>query len=129
MTNPPVAKIDSHEYEIHGVHFKDNYYWLRNKGTDDVIQYLDAENDYTSSIMSHTEDIQKKLFEEMKGRIKETDESVPIRNGDYFYYHRTVAGKNYNIHCRKYHSLDAPEEVILDINELAEGKKFTRVAA
>ncbi|MFW9786133.1 MAG: S9 family peptidase [Candidatus Thorarchaeota archaeon] len=129
MANPPVAKKESYEFEIHGVKFKDDYYWLRNKGTSEVEEFLNAENDYTNSIMAHTEPLQKALFVEMKGRIKETDESVPMKIGDYYYYHRTVEGKNYNIHCRKLKSLDAPEEVILDINVLAEGKKYTKVAA
>ncbi|MFW9834719.1 MAG: S9 family peptidase [Candidatus Thorarchaeota archaeon] len=129
MTKPPVAMIVPHEYEIHGVRIKDNYYWLRNKGKNDVIQYLEAENKYSNAVMAHTKDFQKKLFEEMKSRIKETDESVPMRIGDYYYYHRTEEGKNYNIHCRKFNSLDAQEEIILDINSIAEGKKFTRVAA
>lgn len=124
MPEPPVAKKESHVYEIHGLKITDDYFWLRNKDTEDVISYLEAENKYTEEMMTDTTDLQNQIFAEMKGRIKETDESVPMKNGDYYYYHRTVKGKNYRIYCRKYKSLTAPEQIILDGNVLAEGKKF-----
>ena len=86
--------------------------------------YLDAENAYTDAFMKETAPLQEKLYDEMLGRIQETDLSVPYRKGDYFYYSRTEEGKQYPIYCRKHGSLDAPEEVTLDLNELAKGERF-----
>src|ERR1035438_9400791 len=86
-------------------------------------------NAYTEAVMKPTEGFQKKLYAEMLGRIKETDVEVPYREGEYFYYVRTEAGKQYGIRCRRKSSMDAPEEVLLDINELAKGQAFMSVAA
>lgn len=105
----------------------DNYFWLRDKKNPEVRAYLDAENAYTDEMMKPTEPLQKKLYEEMLSRVKETDVDVPYKEGNYYYYSRTEAGKQYQIRCRKKGSLDAPEEVILDINELAKGQKFMSV--
>ncbi|MHA1934913.1 MAG: S9 family peptidase [Candidatus Thorarchaeota archaeon] len=129
MSNPPVAKKEPHFLEIHGQKIRDDYFWLRMKDTEDVISYLKAENKYTSEKTAHTKELQEKLFLEMKGRIKETDESVPMKIDDYYYYYRTEEGKSYSIHCRKFNSLDAPEEIILDENLLAEGKKYMKVGS
>ncbi len=129
MIIPPVAKKKPREFEIHGVTFKDDYFWLRNKKTDEVISYLNDENAYTTEMMKHTEKLQELLFQEMKERIKETDESAPIKVGEYYYYFRTEKGKNYRIHCRKHESLDAPEEVILDENLLAEDQKYMQLGS
>jgi oligopeptidase B len=129
MPKPPVAKKETHESEIHGVKLRDDYFWLRKKDAAEVIGYLEAENAYMTKMTSHTSDFQTKLFEEMKGRIKETDVSVPMKIDDYFYYFRTEEGKNYRIHCRKFESLDAEEEVILDENLLAEGKEYLKVSS
>jgi len=129
MKTPPVARRKPREFEIHGVTFKDDYFWLRNKETDEVISYLNDENAYTTEMMAHTEELQELLFQEMKNRIKETDESAPIKVGEYYYYFRTEEGKNYRIHCRKHESLDAPEEVILDENLLAEGQKYMQIGS
>ncbi|MHA2046388.1 MAG: S9 family peptidase [Candidatus Thorarchaeota archaeon] len=129
MSDPPVAKKEPHFLEIHGQKIRDDYFWLRMKDTEDVISYLEAENKYTSEKTAHTKELQEKLFIEMKGRIKETDESVPMKIDDYYYYYRTEEGKNYSIHCRKFKSLDAPEEIILDENLLAEGKKYMKVGS
>jgi oligopeptidase B len=107
----------------------DNYAWLREKSNPEVRAYLESENAYTDSIMKPTEPLQKKLYDEMLSRIKETDVEVPYREGEYFYYVRTEAGKQYNIRCRKKASMDASEEVLLDINELAKGQAFMTVAA
>ena len=126
MPKPPVAKKDPREFEIHGRKMMDDYFWLRNKESEEVINYLEEENAYTDKMMAHTEDLQKQLFREMKERIKETDESVPIKIGGFFYYFRTEKGKDYKIHCRKKGTLDAPEEVILDENLLAETKEYMR---
>jgi oligopeptidase B len=122
--NPPVAKVEPHYDTMHGQEMVDNYYWLRERDNPDVLAYIEAENAYADSVMMHTADLQEELYEEMVGRIKETDLSVPARKDDYFYYSRTEEGKQYSIYCRKKGSLDAPEEVLLDINELAEGKEF-----
>ena len=101
----------------------DDYFWLREKTNATVLSYLKAENAYTKALMKPTAALQKKLFAEMRSHIQETDTSVPYRKGDWLYYHRTEQGKQYAIHCRK-RSADAPEEVILDLNQLAKGEKF-----
>ena len=115
--------------ELHGHKLVDNYFWLRDKKNPEVRAYLEAENVYTDAVMKPTQPLQKKLYDEMLSRIKETDVEVPYKNGDYFYYSRTEAGKQYSIRCRKRGSLEAPEEVVLDVNELAKGQSFMRVAA
>jgi len=125
----PVAKKVPKITEINGRKLVDNYYWLRDKPNPEVKAYLEAENAYTSTVMKPTEALQKKLYDEMLGRIKETDVDVPYKEGGYFYYSRTEAGKQYQIRCRKKGSVDAPEEVLLDINELAKGQVFMSVAA
>jgi oligopeptidase B len=126
---PPVAKKVPKITEIHGHKLVDNYFWLRDKKNPEVRAYLEAENAYTDAVMKPTEPLQKKLYAEMLSHIKETDVEVPYKEGDYFYYSRTEAGKQYSIRCRKHGSLEAPEEVVLDINELAKGQAFMRVAA
>jgi oligopeptidase B len=126
---PPVAKKVPHVSEVNGHKMVDNYFWLRDKPNPEVRAYLEAENAYTDAVMKPTDGFQKKLYGEMLGRIKETDVEVPYREGDYFYYVRTEAGKQYGIRCRKKGSMDAPEEVLLDINELAKGQAFMSVAA
>ncbi len=126
---PPVAKKVPHVSEVNGHKMVDNYFWLRDKPNPEVRAYLEAENVYTDALMRPTEAFQKKLYDEMLGRIKETDVEVPYREGDYFYYVRTEAGKQYGIRCRKKGSMDAPEEVLLDVNELAKGQAFMSVAA
>jgi oligopeptidase B len=126
---PPVAKKVPHVTDINGHKLTDDYFWLRDKPNPEVRAYLEAENAYTDAVMKPTEPFQKKLYAEMLGRIKETDVDVPYKEGDYFYYSRTEAGKQYQIRCRRKGSMDAPEEVILDINELAKGQVFMSVAA
>ncbi|MHA2169204.1 MAG: hypothetical protein ACXAB7_04850 [Candidatus Kariarchaeaceae archaeon] len=125
--NPPVADTTSTTKKIHGHTVLDNYAWLRQKEDPKVLSYLKLENEYTKAIMSHTEDLQNQLYEEMVGRIKETDMSVPIKKGEFFYYTRTEKGKNYAIYCRKHRSSDAKEEILIDGNVLAEGQKFFRI--
>jgi oligopeptidase B len=121
---PPMAKKVPKTTEINGRTLVDNYFWLRDKQNPDVAHYLQAENAYTDAVMKPTEGLQKKLYDEMLSRIKETDVEVPYKEGNYFYYSRTEAGKQYPIHCRKKGNLEAPEEVLLDVNELAKGQKF-----
>jgi oligopeptidase B len=118
---PPLAKIEPTELEQHGDVRVDNYYWLNQRGTEAVESYLHAENDYTDAMMAHTEPLQATLVKEFTERIKQTDESVPYRLGDYFYYTRTEDGKDYPIYARKPGSTDGAEQVMLDVNELAAG--------
>src|SRR6185295_14613351 len=125
---PPVAKKDPHVTKIHGDTLVDDYYWLRNKGTPDVESYLNAELAYAQAFLKPTEALQQKLYDEMLSRIQQTDVDVPYLNRGYYYYTRTEEGKQYPIFCRKKGSLEAPEEVILDVNQLAEGKPFMGVA-
>jgi oligopeptidase B len=125
---PPVAKKEAHTTETNGHTLVDNYFWLRDKPNPEVRTYLEAENGYTDTVMKPTEPLQKKLYDEMLGRIKETDVDVPYPQDGYFYYSRTEAGKQYAIRCRKKGSLDAQEQVVIDINKLAEGQKFMSLA-
>ncbi len=121
---PPVAEKHPHVLELHGDRRVDDYFWIRDRDNPKVIAYLEAENAYTSAMMQHTEALQTRLYEEMLARIKETDLSVPYRKDNYYYYTRTEEGKAYPIYCRKKGTLDAPEEVLLDQNELAKGHEF-----
>ncbi len=125
----PKAKIIPKIDTVFGEERIDNYYWLRERDNPDVMAYLEAENAYTDEVMKHTEAFQEKLYQEIKSRIKETDLSVPFERGGYYYYTRNEEGKQYPIYCRKKGSLEAPEEIILDINQLAEGKEFMDVGA
>ncbi len=122
--DPPVARQIPKVDTLHGEVRVDDYFWLREKTNPEVTAYLEAENAYTTQKMKHTEALQDKLYQEMLGRIKETDLSVPVFDTGWWYYSRTEQGKNYPIFCRKRGSLSAPEEVYLDQNALAEGKKF-----
>jgi oligopeptidase B len=126
---PPVAKKVPKSTEVNGRTLVDNYYWLRDKKNPEVKAYLEAENAYTDAVMKPTEGLQKKLYDEMLSHIKETDIEVPYKQGDYFYYTRTEAGKQYAIYCRKKGSLEAPEEIVEDVNELAKGQKFMSLGA
>ena len=119
--DPPVARAEPKELELHGDVRVDEYYWLNQRDNPEVLSYLEAENAYTSAMMAHTTDLQKTLFHEFKERIKQTDESVPYRKGDYFYYSRMEEGKDYPIHARKKGSVEAAEEIVLDVNEMAAG--------
>jgi oligopeptidase B len=121
---PPVAKRIPRTFTLHGDTLVDNYFWLREKSNPEVIRYLEAENAYTNAVMKPTERFQENLYKEMLARIKETDLSVPYRLGNYWYYTRTEQGQQYAIHCRKRGSLEAKEEVTLDLNEHAKGQKF-----
>ncbi len=123
----PVAKREDHFLEMHGHKRNDPYFWMRGKEKQEVVDHLTAENDYTKACMSHTEDFQKGLFEELKGRIQETDESVPYFRNKYWYYTRFEEGKSYPIHCRKAGAMTADEEVLLDVNVLAEGHDYYKV--
>ncbi|KAF0199882.1 MAG: oligopeptidase B [Bacteroidetes bacterium] len=120
---PPVAAIKPELFNEFGNQRTDNYFWLKEKTNPDVIAYLNAENAYCDTVMKTTQPLQEKLFAEMKGRIKETDETVPQLDHGYYYYSRTEEGKQYRIYCRKKGSVAAPEEVIFNVNNMAEGKQ------
>ena len=131
---PVAAKADTLLKE-HGQTRLDPYFWMRltddqkraeepDEHTTQVLDYLNAENDYTKTVMSHTEELQDKLYEEIVGRIKQTDESVPYVSNGYWYYTRYEEGGEYPIYCRKKGSLDAEEEVLINVNELAEGYEY-----
>lgn len=126
---PPVAKIVPKIDTIHDDILVDNYFWLRQRNEPEVLEYLKAENTYTTAKMKHTEDFQQKLYEEMVSRIKETDLSVPEKVDDYYYYKRTEQGKQYPIYCRKKGSLDAKEEILLDQNVLAKQYAYFEIGA
>ena len=120
----PVAKVVPTRLEEHGLVRVDNYHWLKDRDNPDVLRYLEAENAYTAQRMAPTKPLQETLFREFKERIKQTDVSVPYRRDDYFYYSRTVDGKDYPIYCRKKGSVEAPEQIMLDVNEIARGHKY-----
>ncbi len=120
---PPMAEKRPRVIQRHGDSIRDDHSWLREKDDPAVAAYLAAENAYADAGLAHTKSFQKVLYGEMLGRIKETDESVPYREGLYLYYSRTEEGKQYRIFCRK-RSLEAPEEITIDVNALAEDHSF-----
>ncbi|MCP3957623.1 MAG: S9 family peptidase [bacterium] len=124
MPEPPTAKIAPHELEQHGHRRVDDYYWLKKREDPEVVSYLEAENAYFDAVMQHTEPLQETLYEEIVGRIKKDDNSVPYKRDGYYYYTRFVEGGEYPLHCRKKGTLDAEEEIMLDGNELAAGHEF-----
>ncbi len=124
---PPAARIIPEELSIHGDARTDNYYWLRDRENPEVIAYLEAENAWAEKVMAPTEELQNTLFEEIKGRIKPNDESVPVLLNGYYYYTRFEEGAEYSIYCRKKGSLEAEEEVILNVNEMAGDHEFFSV--
>ena len=126
---PPVARQVEHISVWHGEKVDDRFHWLREKSSPEVIHYLEAENAYTEAMTKDIQPFADALYKEMLGHIKQTDLSVPVRRGSYFYYSRTEEGKQYPIQCRKKatgtgSAAEGPEEVLLDLNELAKGVKF-----
>ena len=117
----PMAVKKPQTFTNHDYKRTDDYFWLKDKTNPEVIAYLNAENKYTDTVLANTKELQTKLFEEMKGRIKEDDASVPTLMNGYYYYSRVEKGKQYGISCRKKGSLEAPEEIVFDQNKLAEG--------
>jgi oligopeptidase B len=126
---PPATVKKPHVTKIHGDTLVDNYFWLREKTNPDVIAHLEAENAYAAAMTADTQPLQQQLYNEMLGHVKQTDVNVPYRLGGYYYYSRTEEGKQYPIYARKKGSLDAPEEITLDLNELAKGLKFLSLGA
>jgi oligopeptidase B len=120
----PAAKKVPRETAIHGYTLRDDYAWMREKTSAEVIGHLEAENAYTEAVMAHTRALQETLYGEMLGRIRQTDLSVPVRKGGYWYYSRTEEGRQYPYMCRRQGSMEAAEELLLDLNALAEGHSF-----
>ena len=128
MTDPTPAAPKRHlELTNHGETRTDPWFWLRDVNDPETLAYLRAENAHTEAVMAPEEDLRQSLYEEMRGRIKEDDSTVPEKEGDYYYYTRFEEGKQYPIHCRKHLSLDAPEDILIDVNALAEDKDYCRV--
>ena len=123
----PVAAKKPTELTLHGHTRVDNYYWLREREDPEVIAYLEAENSYRESVMKGTEQFKKDLFDEIVSRIKQDDESVPYKENGYFYYARYIEGKEYPIFCRKKETLEADEEIMANVNEMAEGYSYYQV--
>lgn len=116
---PPVAPMIEKKLVIHGDTRVDPYYWMNDRNNPEVIAYLESENAYLEEVMAHTTDLRENLYREMKGRIRQDDESAPYYSNGYYYYTRFEEGMEYPLYCRKRQTLDAPEEVMLDVNELA----------
>ena len=127
-TGEPIAKEAAHEMTIHGDTRNDEYYWMRDRENPEVIDYLNSENAYREQIMKGTEKLQERLYEEIVGRIKKDDSSVPYLLDGYYYYTRFEGEKEYPLYCRKKGSLEAEEEVMLDVNELAAGHSYYQIA-
>lgn len=137
ITPPSPAKMP-HEITAHGTTRVDNYYWMKlseqqknapakDEQTTHVLNYLNAENEYLKTKLEHTEELQEKLYEEIVGRIKQDDESVPYKDNGYWYYTRYESGKEYPVYCRKKGTLDSPEEIMLNVNDMAEGYSYFHV--
>ncbi len=126
-SSPPVAEKIPHVLSAHGSERVDDYYWLKERDNPEVISYLEAENAYTASTLAHTEALQKELFDEIVGRIQQDDHSVPYFENGYFYYERYESGGEYAIYCRRPKSMEAEEEIILNVNELGEGHEYFAV--
>jgi oligopeptidase B len=126
---PPVAERRPVASEIHGERRVDEYAWLREREAPEVTAYLEAENAYAQNVMASTDALQERLYDEILGHIKQTDLSVPYRNGAWWYYARTEEGKQYPIYARTHETLEAPEEIVLDLNALAEGTTYFALGA
>jgi len=126
---PPVARVVPRTDTLHGDVRTDNYFWLRDRANPEVVSYLEAENRYADTAMAGTRPLQERLYQEILGRLRQTDLSVPDRIGPYFYYSRTEEGKQYPIFVRRRGSMQAPEEVIFDQNRMAEGARYYSLGA
>ena len=129
VAQPPMATKKPHQTRIHGYTLEDNYFWLREKSNPEVVTYLEAENAYTEAIMAPIKPVEDALYNEMLGRIKQADLSVPMKMGEYLYYSRTEEGQQYPYMCRRKGSMSGPEEILLDLNALARGHKFLALGA
>src|SRR6267142_252427 len=129
VPQPPVARREPVEHVLHGDRRIDHYAWLRQKENPDVIAYLEAENAYTDAILQPTEQLQENLYQEMLGRIQQTDLTVPYRLRSYLYFTRTREGKQYPLHFRRREAEGSPEELLLDLNQLAAGHSFLALSS
>lgn len=121
---PPKAAIKPHTFNEHGHTRTDNYFWLKERENPEVIAYLNAENEYCAEVLKDSKTAEDALFDELKARVKENDESVPYKDGAYFYYNKYEQGKDYALNFRKLGSLSAPEELLMDENERAKGHPY-----
>ncbi len=126
---PPIAEKKAKDVTVHGDRRIDNYFWLREKENPVVLKHLQAENSYTDAVMAPTKPLQDKLYAEMIGRIKETDSAPPVLRRGYWYYTRTEQGKQYSVYGRRAGTLDAPEQITLDVNGLAFGHSYMAIGA
>jgi len=124
---PPTAEKKPVKLEIHGDVRIDDYFWLNQREDPAVIEYLEAENAYTESVLTGTSGLQERLVEEMRSRIRQDDVSAPYRHGEYYYYYRLEEGQEYPVYCRRKGSMDAAEEILLDVNKEAEGEAYFSV--
>src|SRR6185295_12182663 len=115
---PPTAPSRPRTFELHGERFTDEFHWLRDRTDPAVLAYLEAENAYARAWLDPFKPLEERLYDEMVGRIKQTDLTVPYRDTGFWYYVKTEEGKQYPIYCRKRGALDAAEEVLLDLNQL-----------
>lgn len=120
----PKAKKIKYNHQEHGNKRLDNYHWMKERDLKEVLDYIKKENDFTKSQLRHTEGLQAKLFDEITGKIKPDESSVPFFDNDYYYYHRYIIAKEYPILCRKKNSLTADEEIIIDQNKMASGHDY-----
>jgi oligopeptidase B len=125
----PAASRRPHPLLLHGEQLQDDYFWLRERDDAAVRAYLEAENRYAEALLAPLQPLQETLYREMLGRIKQTDVSAPYRNGEYWYYARTEEGRQYAIYCRKHLVLTAAEQILLDLNQLAEGHPYMALGA
>jgi oligopeptidase B len=124
---PPVAPVVEHKEVRHGTSVTDDYFWLREKTNPKVVRYLEAENAYTAAMTKNIQPFADALYTELLSHVKQTDLSVPTRRGEYLYYTRTEEGKQYPIRCRRKGNMEAPEEVLLDANEMSKDHKFVGI--
>ncbi|MGH9477136.1 MAG: S9 family peptidase [Terriglobales bacterium] len=129
MSNPPSAMRRPHTEVRHGRAFTDDYAWLRERDNPEVEEYLKAENAYTEAATQAVQPVAEVMYAEMLGRIQQTDLSVPVRRGEFYYYSRTIEDRQYPIYCRRCKSMEAPEEILLDLNDLAVGHSFFGLGA
>ena len=128
-STPPVAPQIPKQFIIHNDKRIDDYYWLNERDTKPVLDYLKAENDYTLAKMRHTEKLQKTLYEEMRSRIKEDGNSVPYKFGNYVYYTRTKENMQYEIYCRRFEDLNGKEQITLDLNNIVKKYDYLTLSA
>lgn len=127
IIKPPIAKQIPYKLRFHGHTRIDHYYWLRERDNPEVLAYLEQENDYADAMTAHTKDLREKLYREIRSRLKEDDITIPYYDAPYYYYRRHVPDMEYPLYCRKKETLDAPEEVFLDVNEVAKNSHFCQI--